>query len=152
MLLIKVSLPPCSRWSWDVSGSVRSVDCSWGVSISLPRDWHVTVAGSEDAGIGIAGVFVVEDAPSGEEIGEFGHRSGPQPQFAVVSSHIFCAFQSSHIRLPKLGLVGDRLVQADHVKVVSERHFHSLQGYFSSKLGLSFLRWGFRSESSGDGD
>jgi len=53
-------------WSRDISRSVgRSINISWGVSISLPRDGQVPVARSEDAGIRVTCESIVEDSPPG---------------------------------------------------------------------------------------
>lgn len=35
-------------WSRNISGSVSSINWSWWVAISFPRNWHVTVSGKEN--------------------------------------------------------------------------------------------------------
>jgi len=141
---MKVSSLPYSESGWSrlIFGTIKwTINWSWWEPISLPRNGQVSVSRSGNSGVGVT-VSVIKNGPS--KIRKFTQSSRPQPQFSIISSHIFCAFQCSHIGLPELCLMCYWLVKTDHVKVISERHCKIL---FSDWLGLLWLLWSWEREN-----
>jgi len=116
-------LPRASGWS--PRQQKRSwVDWPWWVSISLPGNGQVSVAWSVNPSVWVRHKTVIQKRPA-KVFREFWEspRSQPQPGVMIISSHIFRAFQRSHVWLPKPGFVCHGLVEAQHIKMILERHF-----------------------------
>lgn len=123
-------LIPTASAAGDWSSSLNG---SWRVAISLSRNWLVTIAGSSDSRIGVlrrrCWQHVVEH--SWENVRHFGKGSATV-WWPFVSSHVLCAFESSHIWRPEFRLALYWLMHTDHVKMLTETgtaHFELLSTF-----------------------
>lgn len=94
---------------------VVGVDLAWRIAVGVAVKWIVSVAGNSDAFRGVDRVLVDRLAVGPCRIVI---RDGPEDAgwaFGVIGSDIFRTFEGPNKRLPELGLLGGRLVAANHL-------------------------------------